>query len=114
MQVPTVSQRKRVLESELKRYVDLLIAHENPERILVFGSISSGDVHRWSDIDLVIVKDTTLPFLERAREIRLLLQPKVGVDILVYTPQEFKQLQSERPFFRQEILAKSTTLYERQ
>lgn len=105
--------RKELLETELSRYVSLLRERENLERILIFGSLVTGDVHAWSDIDLVIVQDTDLPFWQRLREIRRLLQPTVGTDILVYTPGEWEEMKQKRPFFRQEILNKSKTLYER-
>jgi hypothetical protein len=41
-----------------------------------------------------------------------LLQPRVGIDILVYTPVEFENLCKERAFFREEILGKGKILYE--
>ncbi|MFQ6078846.1 MAG: nucleotidyltransferase domain-containing protein, partial [Thermodesulfobacteriota bacterium] len=67
----------------------------------------------WSDIDLVIVKDTRKRFLDRIKEVLALLQPEVGVDILVYTPQEFQALAARRPFFQQEIQSKGKVVYER-
>lgn len=109
----TASDRKMLLETELSRYVSLLRQQANLERILIFGSLATGDVHAWSDIDLVIVQDTNIPFWQRLREIRRLLQPKVGTDILVYTPDEWEEMKRVRPFFRQEILNKSRILYER-
>jgi hypothetical protein len=43
-----------------------------------------------------------------------LLRPPlgVGIDILVYTPEEFDQMAKERLFFRQEIVEKARVLYE--
>lgn len=105
--------RKTLLENELSRYVSLLRERKNLEKILIFGSLATGNVHSWSDIDLVIVQETDLPFWKRLREIRRFIQPKVGTDILVYTPGEWEEMKGERPFFRQEILAKSKVVYER-
>jgi len=109
----TSAERRKLLEQELTRYVRLLTEHGDPERVIVFGSLATGQVWDWSDIDLVIVEQTHLPFLQRLRQMRKLLQPKVGTDILVYTPEEFEQLRRERPFFREEILAKGMVVYER-
>jgi predicted nucleotidyltransferase len=105
--------RRRLLESELERWIKLLIEHENPQRILLFGSLVNGDVEEWSDIDLVVVKETQLRFLDRTREILRLLNPRVGVDILVYTPEEFDKLVQQRTFVRHEIVEKGKVLYER-
>jgi len=106
-------QRKRRLEAELERYLPLLIENQQPERVILFGSLVAGTIHEWSDIDLVIVKQTDRPFMQRLHEISDLLQPQVGADIFVYTPEEFKQLCQERPFFQDEILNKGMLLYER-
>ncbi len=108
------SQERRVfLESELNRWLPLLIAQEQPQKIILFGSFPAGQVSEWSDLDLVIIKDTGDRFLERVRRILALLQPKVGVDLLVYTPAEFAQLARERAFVRDEVVAKGKVIYER-
>ncbi len=91
----------------------LLKEHIKPERILLFGSLAEGTVHAWSDIDLVVVQESDKRFLDRIREIIELLRPRVGVDILVYTPTEFAQLGAQRAFVRDEILGKGRVLYER-
>ena len=105
--------RQQLMEQEVARFVRILTEHGNPERVIVFGSLASGQVHAWSDIDLVIVEKTDLPFWQRLRQTRRLLRPKVGTDILVYTPEEFEQLRRDRTFFREEILAKGMVVYER-
>lgn len=110
----SVESRRALLEAELDRWVKLLVQHANPQRILLFGSLASGKVEEWSDIDLVIVQETPLRFLDRIREVLQLLNPRVGADILVYTPDEFEQMTRERPFMRHEVLAKGKVLYERQ
>ena len=89
------TQRRALLEAELKRYVERLREAYDPERILLFGSLASNNVEEWSDIDLVIIKQTKSRFLDRIREVMQLLRPQVGVDILVYTPDEFALGQRE-------------------
>jgi predicted nucleotidyltransferase len=106
-------ERRTLLEAELGRWVRLLIENYNPQRILLFGSLATGEVDEWSDVDLVVVKETSLRFLDRIREVLQLLHPRVGVDVLVYTPEEFDRLTQERGFVRQEILEKGQLLYER-
>lgn len=114
MTVPdSVTRRRAVLEAELARYVQLLREQYAPQRILLFGSLTSGEVQEWSDIDLVIVKETERKFLDRTREVLQLLRPQVGVDILVYTPDEFDQMAQQRAFVRDEIVGKGKVLYER-
>jgi len=109
----SVTRRRAVLEAELARYVQLLREQYAPQRILLFGSLTSGEIREWSDIDLVIIKETERQFLDRTREVLQLLRPQVGVDILVYTPDEFDQLVQQRAFVRDEIVGKGKVLYER-
>jgi uncharacterized protein len=104
--------RKNLLDQELARYVRLLKENGAPEKVILFGTLAGGHVHEWSDIDLVVVEKTVLPFFQRLRKVRKLLRPKVGIDVMVYTPEEFDQLCADRPFFREEIVAKGEVIYE--
>lgn len=106
-------ERKAMLEKELERFVKILVEEEKPELILIFGSMVTGEIHEWSDIDLVVVQETELPFMKRLHHLRGLLQPRVGTDILSYTPSEFGQMARERLFFKHEIVGKGVVLYER-
>jgi predicted nucleotidyltransferase len=103
--IERISVRKRALElqNELKRCISILKEKYKPEKILLFGSLANGKIGEWSDIDLIIVKDTKKPFLDRSKEVLLFVQPRVGMDILVYTPEELRQL-SEKRFFKEEII----------
>ena len=105
--------RRALLERELSRWLPLLIAHEQPDKIILFGSYCAGQISEWSDLDLVLIKETQALFLDRTRQVLELLKPQVGVDVLVYTPKEFEQLSQERDFVRQEIVAKGKVIYER-
>ena len=75
--------------------------------------MATGELHEWSDIDLIVVQETELRFLDRLRHLRLILKPKVGVDILCYTPDEYDELCRERLFFQEEVLDKGRVLYDR-
>ncbi|MFH1633631.1 MAG: nucleotidyltransferase domain-containing protein [Chloroflexota bacterium] len=102
---------KARLESELARFVDLIIEHFSPKKIILFGSFAEGKPRIWSDIDLVVIKETDDRFLDRSKDLLPLLMPRVGLDLIVYTPAEFDQLCQERKFFQDEILEKGKVLY---
>jgi predicted nucleotidyltransferase len=104
--------RKKLLDQEMSRCIHLLTEHGPPEKVILFGTLAIGQVHEWSDIDLVVIERTRLPFFQRIKKIRKLLKPKVGMDIMVYTPDEFDQLCIDRPFFREEIVDKGKIVYE--
>src|SRR5438876_10853625 len=76
--------------------MEILIREHEPEKLILFGSAAQGEVHEWSDLDLVVIKRTEKPLLERIEEVLRLVRPKVGLDVLVYTPEEMEDLIAER------------------
>ncbi len=107
------AERKQMLDQEMSRCLSMLTEQSDAEKVILFGTLVNGAVHEWSDIDLVVVERTHLSFFQRIKKLRKLLQPKVGMDIMVYTPEEFDQLCAERPFFKEEIIGKGKVVYER-
>lgn len=103
--------RRVTLERELERIVERL-AVLDPDRVILFGSLASGDVGRGSDIDLIVVKRTAKRFLDRLDEVYAAVEPAVGLDVLVYTPEEFETLSRERGFVSRAV-ATGRVLYER-
>src|SRR2546422_11558067 len=94
-----VEQRGLRLEQELHRIMEILIREHEPEKLILFGSAAQGEIHEWSDLDLVVIKRTDKPLLERIEEVLRLVRPKVGLDVLVYTPEEMEDLIAERRGF---------------
>jgi predicted nucleotidyltransferase len=106
-------QRGTVLEQELRRILDILIEKYQPEKLIVFGSVAQGEIHEWSDLDLVVIKQTDKPLLERIEEVLTLARPRIGLDVLVYTPEEVEALVDERrAFVLDEIIYKGAVAYE--
>jgi predicted nucleotidyltransferase len=66
----------------------------------VFGSHARGEADAISDIDVIVVAATDRPPVERFRDyLPAILEAGVGVDLFVYTPEEFERMKSEeRPF----------------
>src|SRR2546421_1199596 len=111
---PVVEQRGLRLEQELHRMTEILIREYKPEKLILFGSAAQGEIHEWSDLDLVVVKRTDKSMLERIEEVLRLVRPKVGLDVLVYTPEEMEDLIAERRgFVLGEIIYKRAVAYER-
>ncbi len=88
------------LTPDIRRVVERLIGY-GPERIILFGSRARGDAREFSDIDLIVVKETDAPRRERTVKCREYLPKRLGVDIdtLVYTPAEIERsLEARNPF----------------
>lgn len=99
-------RRKRLcgqeLEDHLARITAALVGAFAPERIILFGSFARGDQNRASDVDLVVIAPTELPFVERigkALERCYAASDLVPVEVLVYTRQEWvRMLQAGNSF----------------
>lgn len=103
--------RQRELEDELDRIMGVLRAR-NVEKVILFGSLARGDVGSTSDIDLIVVQDTDKRFLDRLDEIYSAVQPRMALDVLVYTPEEFVSMKESSSFVRR-ALSEGRVLYAR-
>jgi len=105
------NHRLQQLEQTLERILSALEQHYQPEQVIVFGSLASGHVTETSDLDLLIVKETDKRFFERIKDVVKICDYDIGVDFLVYTPQELKEAAKVNPFVRDEILSKGKVVY---
>ena len=66
----------------------------------VFGSYATGTAAPESDIDVIVVAPTDRSPVERPKDyLPAVLVAGTGVDLFVYTPEEFERLKvEERPF----------------
>lgn len=102
--------RRQELEAELARIVSRC-RELGYRKVVLFGSLARDEVGPWSDIDLILVKDTDKRFLDRLDEFYRAVAPRVAVDALVYTPEEFAALARGRRFVKQ-ALRKGVVLYD--
>jgi len=84
----------------------------SPLKIILFGSYAYGSPTKDSDIDLLIIKESSLPRHHRTKEVRRILRGmKVAVDIIVYTPEEIKKWEGIDTAFITGVLKKGKVLY---
>ena len=59
------------------------------------------------------VMKTDMRFMDRLLFLARLTKPQVGVDFLVYTPEEFRQMmEDENLFLKEEVVKKGVVLYD--
>ena len=103
-------------EKELEDIISI-ITKINPEKIYLFGSYASESRDEQSDIDLIVVAPSTEPPLERRMELRRMLAEydrRIGLDLLVYTPDEFNMLAQEPSSFISSALKQGIKIYDRE
>jgi predicted nucleotidyltransferase len=97
----------------LKKKLRPLCKEHKIEKAILFGSLARNEASRHSDIDLILIKNTDLRFLDRYEGVLASFSqalPECDVDILIYTPAELAEI-SERNFIRQ-ALKEGKVLYE--
>lgn len=79
----------QTIDAVVQRLVDAY----DPERVILFGSRARGVERVDSDVDLLIVKNTTSTPAERRRDVeRVLADRAMALDLVVYTPAELLAL----------------------
>ena len=81
-------------------------------KAILFGSLSRGTHDEKSDIDLIIVDDKPVRYMDRLNEYYddLVDELKCGLDLFVYTTEEFQRMKKQ-PFLRR-ALQEGSVLYE--
>lgn len=107
---------KREIKSILTEIVEKLKNEYKPLKIILFGSYAYGNPTGDSDIDLLILKNTTEKRADRFVQVKkIIYNParKVPVSPLVYTPGELEARIRIGDDFIKEITRKGVVLYER-
>ena len=87
------------------------LASLDVEKISLFGSYARGRADLFTDLDVLVIWNTDKPFIERAGMIHGMLALPVDLDVLCYTPEEFRRMR-DTPFIRK-ILEDEVVLYEK-
>jgi uncharacterized protein len=103
-----------VTEEALQAMVHRLVTGLHPRKIVLFGSYSYGTPTADSDVDLLVIMDTTARPVERYLRVSRLLRPRpFPLDLLVKTPEEIAQALAREDAFVHEITTRGRVLYER-
>ena len=124
-QRPEVLPETQVFDTEeitsevIRAAVDRIVRALEPEKIFMFGSHARDEATDGSDLDLLVVMESNESIYERGIKIRKLISPRAfGLDILVYTPEEFKKAASHEDYWFdpliKDILKEGKKLYDRQ
>lgn len=93
--VKTLGDVKKILKRHEDRFV---VAY-------IFGSCIRDDQDEYSDVDIILVRNTELPYFDRLREIFDLFHDLGRADLLIYTEKEFHTMIEEpgRYFFKDAV-----------
>lgn len=101
--------------NEIQTFVNEIVAAYKPEKVYLFGSYANNTATEESDIDLFIIKNTAQKKSERHIRVREAIKtyPFIGMDIIVYTPDELKSGMKDVLNIGKEAIKTGKLLYER-
>lgn len=107
--------RRGELEKNLKKILGILKKKYHPDKVILFGSLVGGRVSPDSDLDILIVKKgVPNRYWDRVKQVAPLLAGcTVGVDYLVWTPDEFEMGRRTNLFLKDEVIGRGKVVYER-
>jgi len=114
-QQAVLAERRAIYAEVLAHALDTIVARlagmPEVERVILFGSYASGRCDLFTDLDLLVVMSSEQDFVRRTAELYRQVATCVDLDLLVYTPEEFRRLQGRR--FVREAVKMGKVLYEK-
>ena len=107
-------RRQNQIRKVINGILEKLVAEYDPQKVILFGSYAYGNPRPDSDIDLLIIKDTSQRFIDRWTTVRRILSDPgriVPLETLVLTPAEVSGRLSIGDQFLREIVEKGEVLY---
>jgi len=78
---------------------------------VLFGSYARGEAHEGSDIDLMVIKETSKRFIDRIADVIKLNKTLITLEPLVYSPLEFETIKKEKRDFIMTIEEEGIEIY---
>ncbi|MBC7226875.1 MAG: nucleotidyltransferase domain-containing protein [Thermoflexales bacterium] len=100
---------EELIAEAARRIVEIL----HPRKVVLFGSRARGEARPNSDIDLLVIAESSEPRYRRAIPLYGALSDiPIAMDILVYTPEEVEEWSGVRQAFVTTALREGIVLYE--
>jgi predicted nucleotidyltransferase len=100
------------LDDILKETIERILAVVQPKKVLLFGSAVRGEMHKDSDIDLLVVVSSGLHRRKTAQKIyRNMIGLGFAVDIIVVTEDDVDQFKDHIGMIIQPALEEGKVLY---
>jgi predicted nucleotidyltransferase len=104
----------QITEALLQEIVHRILSVGSPYKIVLFGSRARGEARADSDLDLLIIEESTLPRYKRSsRYLRALIGLFPAKDVVVWTPEEIEAWAEVPHAFSTTALREGKVLYAR-
>jgi predicted nucleotidyltransferase len=110
--VPTINQRKRIPQKAIDQVVEQIVDKLKPQKIILFGSYARGNPRPESDVDMLVVMDTSLKEVQQAIQICQQIEYRFGLDLIVHTPKYLSERVKMGDWFLRDVLKEGKVIYE--
>lgn len=106
-------EQRGQIAKQLEQYCQEIVGKLNPQAIILFGSYAIDDINEGSDIDIMVIADFQVGFLDRIKLLLDLNHLELPIEPIGYTSEEFEGLkQAGNPFITR-VLDTGKILYQR-
>ena len=103
-----------IIKKQIDRILRIIVDYYTPDQVYLFGSQAKGVANHFSDIDLLVIKETPLPRGQRGKEVKgLLANHFTKIDFLFLTPAEVVLELSKENSFLSSIHKNAIKIYEK-
>ncbi len=111
LNIAQISKDKKIQEA-FTDIIQSIIRNYAPQKIVLFGSYARGEAHEGSDIDLMLIKETSKRFIDRIADVIKLNNTSLSLEPLVYSPLELETMKKEKRDFIMTIEEEGIEIYD--
>jgi len=110
--LPPINKRDHIPQAAIDDVVRQIAEKFKLIKVILFGSYAYGTPRRESDVDLLVIMESSLKENALSLAIRKAIDYHFGLDLIVKTPRSLAKRIELGDFFLKEILQRGKVLYE--
>jgi predicted nucleotidyltransferase len=107
-----LEQRGQIAE-QIEQYCQEIVSKLDPQAIILFGSFATDDINEGSDIDIMVIADFQVGFLDRIKLLLDLNHFGLPIEPIGYTGEEFRAMKQARNPFLVQVLDTGKMMYQK-
>jgi predicted nucleotidyltransferase len=111
LNIAQISKDKKIQDA-FTDIIQSIISNYAPQKIVLFGSYAREEAHEGSDIDLMLIKETSKRFIDRIADVIKLNNTFLSLEPLVYSPLELETMKKEKRDFIMTIEEEGIEIYD--
>lgn len=106
-------ERRGEIAEQIEQYCQEIVSKLDPQTVVLFGSFATEDVNEGSDIDIMVIADFRVGFLDRIKLLLDLNHFGLPIEPIGYTAEEFASMKEAGNPFLSQVLCTGKILYQR-